>query len=145
MEIVELKAEEYEQIDVLWKKLNRLHGKLSQNFKRYFAAFTFEKRMKSLLCKEHKTIYVAQDDKGKFIGYCIASIDRGKGEIDSIYIEPRYRKQGIGRSLIQNSLDWLRAKQCETIHIYVAEGNESALDFYKQFGFLKRFVVLQNQ
>jgi diamine N-acetyltransferase len=144
MKIVELEKTEYVKIKVLWEKLNRLHEELSGNFKDHFASFTFEKRMESLLCKEHLIIFAAQD-KTNYIGYCIASIDRNKGEIDSIYIDPSHQKQRIGALLIQKALNWLHEKKCKEISVSVAEGNESVLDFYKKFGFHKRFVVLQRK
>jgi diamine N-acetyltransferase len=142
MNIIELDRGKYKKIKGLWENLNRLHGELSENFKNHFASFTFEKRMQSLLCKEHLTIFVAADHS-EYLGYCIVSLEKGRGEIDSIYIDSIYRKQGIGAKLIQEALSWLSEKQCNVVNVSVAEGNESVLEFYKQFGFYKSSVVLQ--
>ena len=41
------------------------------------------------------------------VGYCISTIEKKVGEIDSIYIEEKYRENGYGTQLIENSKKWL--------------------------------------
>ena len=46
---------------------------------------------------------------------------------------------------MNKALEWLKAHQCNEVAIYIAEGNESVLPFYRKFGFFERFVVMQNK
>ena len=140
MEIKQISRDNYHLIKEMWAKLNRLHGQLSNNFKNHFESFTFEKRMQPLLKKKHLSIFIATDTT-EDLGYCIVSADDGQGEIDSIYIEPAYRKRKIGSSLIKKAMDWFDSVGCDSVSISVADGNDSVLDFYQSFGFY-RFAVL---
>jgi ribosomal protein S18 acetylase RimI-like enzyme len=101
MEIKELSRDNYHLIKEMWAKLNRLHGELSNNFKNHFESFTFEKRMQPLFEKKHLSVFIATDTT-EHVGYCIVSAENGKGEIDSIYIEPEFRKQGIGSAFVKH-------------------------------------------
>jgi len=142
MDIIELDRKRLQDVKGLWEELNSHHGRLSSNFKEHFDSFTFEDRIKKLTDSAHLSIFVATHD-GSYIGYCIVTADKDKGEIDSIYIQPTYQGQGIGERLMQKALDWFNERECSELMIYVAEGNESVLEFYEKFGFRKRFVVLQ--
>ena len=56
------------------------------------------------------------------------------GEIDSLFVEEKYRKCGLGDMLMNLAIDWLNSNQAKTKVIAVAEGNEKVMDFYKKFG-----------
>jgi len=144
MNIIKLDRKRITDIKGLWEELNALHGRLSQNFKEHFDSFTFEDRVRQLEEKSNLSLFVA-DDKGTYVGYCIVTSDKRKGEIDSIYIQPIYQGKGIGNQLMMKAIDWLKNRNCRDINIYVAEGNESVLGFYEKYGFKKRAVVLQKR
>ena len=143
IKIQELHRDNLPQIKPLWQELNAHHGARTTHFKNHFATFTFEQRIEKLLSKDNLIIYLAQDNEVS-IGYCIATAAQDQGEIDSLYIQQSYRGQKIGEQLMTKALDWLNAQGCKEIRIYIAAGNESVLDFYRQFGFAERFVVMQN-
>ena len=141
MEILELDRSRLPEIEDLWKELNAHHARRSSNFKRYFETLTFQDRLKQLLYKENLALFVSSD-AGVYVGYCIVTAERNKGEIDSIYVKANHRGQRIGHELMGRALEWLRTKDCTDIVIYVAEGNEQALSFYERYGFSKRFTVM---
>ncbi|MCP3926153.1 MAG: GNAT family N-acetyltransferase [Desulfobacterales bacterium] len=142
MKIQILDKEHLYEIEDLWKELNDLHRELSTDFKEHFELFTFEKRCEQLYEKDELRVFVACVEE-KNIGYCIVTQDRNDGEVDSLFIQKRYRGQDVGNQLMQNGLKWLNEKQCTNIKIHVAEGNEFAIGFYEKFGFKKRFTTLQ--
>ena len=57
----------------------------------------------------------------------------------------------IGKELMTQSLQWLEENKVENIHIYVAVGNEEALEFYHKFGFrpstykLKKIIQIKEE
>ena len=140
--IVEIPREKIDEIEPLWKELNFLHYEKSSHFKDHFASFTFEERRNKLLHMERIVIFAAKTD-AKLVGYCVASINGKRGEIDSLYLKNEYHGKNIGRQLTEKAMNWLNAHNCSEINVYVAQGNEVALPFYEQFGFKKRFHVLQ--
>lgn len=131
-------------IKPLWRKLNELHLKDSHFCKDHYKKFTFEER-----CRKFDEI---DDDKIRIeiitagdipVGYCIATIEKSTGEIDSLFVEQEYRSKGYGGRLVENSLHWLRSKNCTKIQVAIAEGHESVFGFYQKYGFYPRMTYLQ--
>ncbi len=144
MNIRKIEKNDISLIRPMWEELNKHHGTLSTNFKEHFYSFTFEVRQQQIKKKEDIAVFVAEVENAR-IGYCIVSVDDKLGEIDSIFIEPEYRKKGIGERLISEAETWLKSKNIEKINISVAEGNESVFDFYYKQGYLKRFTVFEKK
>jgi diamine N-acetyltransferase len=133
-------------IKPLWKKLNIVHMADSHYFKEYYRTMTFEKRIGKFVTFSADAVFI----EGVFssssttpVGYCISTVEKEKGEIDSLFIEEPYRKCGYGAQLVGNSIQWLKERGCTTIRVAVAEGHESVFGFYKQFGFYPRLTYLQ--
>jgi len=132
------------RIKTLWEKLNEIHLKDSNYFKDHYLAFTFEQRCEKFNEIEDCNIRIELLlDNNKEVGYCISTIEKNIGEIDSLFIEEEYRHNGYGQSLVENSIKWLELNNCEKIVVSVAEGHESVFDFYKKFKFYPRMTYLQ--
>ncbi len=135
-------------IKPLWEQLNSQHLCLSPNFKDYYKTLTFQDRKRAIMQRAAGIeIHVELGyNENVLIGYCISSIDRSLvGEIDSIFVEEKHRNQGIGTSLMKNSLDWLTSKSSKKNIVSVAVGNEQAYGFYAKFGFLPRRTMLEQK
>jgi ribosomal protein S18 acetylase RimI-like enzyme len=142
MEIVELSKEQLNEIEPLWLELNVHHSQRSKNFGQHFESYTFEKRSKSLLAAEDLKVFAAKTNSS-LVGYCIASLNNGAGEIDSIYIKQSFQNASLGKQLTNSAISWLTGLGCKKISVSVAEGNEEAIPFYEKLGFKRRFHVLQ--
>jgi len=142
MEIIEFDRSRLPEIEGLWRELNAHHAQHASNFKNYFETLTFESRIKQLQHKENLSLLVSSDS-GEYVGYCIATTDKSKGEIDSIYVKAGHRGQKIGHQLITRAMDWLRLHHCSEIVLYVAEGDEEVLGFYEKYGFAKRYTIME--
>ena len=121
-----------------------MHLEDSHYFKDHYRNNTFEKRSEKFLEIEDKNIHIeiiVDDDIPA--GYCISTIDKSAGEIDSIFIEEKYRKYKLGTKLLENSIRWLKENNCIKISVAVAEGHESVLGFYEKAGFYPRLIYLQ--
>ena len=146
IEFLLLEPGEMALVKPLWQKLNAHHRSRSQHFARFYAKFTFEDRMAAIL--EHQNprlrIEVARDaDTQELVGYCISSVSESfEGEVDSIYIEPQYRKMKIGDRLMTGSLKWMEALGVKKKKITVAHGNEETFGFYEKYGFYPRLTIL---
>jgi len=91
---------------------------------------------------ENLVVFAAKVNS-ELVGYCIASSTNGVGEVDSLYINPRFQGASLGLQLTEAALSWLRELGCSQISVAVSVGNEEAIPFYGKFGFKKRFHVLQ--
>ena len=139
-----LDKENLGSIQKLWEGLNAHHLANSTYFKDFYSQYTFEKRAKQLIKREKLIAYVAESD-GKKVGYCVATVDGGAGEIDSLFVDEAYRGKGVGKELTSLALKWLDKQNCETIRVSIAQGNENAFGFYRHFGFAERCTVLQKR
>ncbi len=149
-QIISGNGRDLDTVQSLWEKLNRMHSELSSHFQDRFREMDWEERKLKLQkkAKEMLVEYVINNANRQVIGYCISSIDKEDdktGEIDSIYIEASYRKSGFGKQLMGNALKWLNEKGAKTQRILVAAGNESVLEYYRQFGFYPLLIVLQKK
>jgi len=77
-------------------------------------------------------VEVYENGRGVF-GYSIASKNDGH-RIDYLHILRHSRKQGIGRELVENALDWLG--DIEPVSLTVVPYNTPAKEFWESLGFI---------
>jgi ribosomal protein S18 acetylase RimI-like enzyme len=134
-------------VEPLWNKLNKHHQMNSRYFPDKFMNLTFDIRKKKFISDANKELridLVKDLETETFVGYCITTITIDKiGEIDSLYVEPEFRKFGIGDKLMSRSIEWLDSKNVRIKIIGIAEGNEQVLDFYKKYDFYVRRTILE--
>ncbi|AQS06637.1 GNAT family N-acetyltransferase [Clostridium beijerinckii] len=137
--IVENGINEIELMKSLWEQLNSIHYNKSVHFKKKYDRFTFDKRIESI-CKKAKNGVVKLDmlldnETENYVGYCLSSIEDNLGEIESIFVEKKYRKLKLGDKLIKNALSWFESNDITDIQINVVYANDEALPFYSNYGF----------
>lgn len=148
--IIRIDKTKIDSIKPLWEKLKNMHTDISPYFNERFKKMNWESR-KSDLFKKSKKIYieyVVSKKSNHIIGYCISTISKENnkvGEIDSIFVERKYRNYGLGKQLIKNSIKWLNNQKIETQRLAVGVGNEYVIDFYKQLSFFPLHIVLQRK
>jgi diamine N-acetyltransferase len=130
----------------LWEKLNEMHRERSPFFSGEYEALTFEKRKEKLLGggRTEWRAEVARTAPGReIVAYCLSSITRDlEGEIDSIYVEPAWRRFRVADTLMRHALGWLDGRGAVSKRVSVAAGNEQALPFYEFYHFYPRYIVL---
>jgi len=55
--------------------------------------------------------------------------------IDELYVEPQYRRQGIGRRAVQFVEQRARELGVQALHLEVDPGNDPALELYRRAGY----------
>lgn len=130
----------------LWEQLNAIHFTESGHFKDYYHALTFEKRCEKFLALPAGDVHIDglfPEKSTTPVGYCITTTSKRTGEIDSLFVEERFRGSGYGAALIEHSIDWMKNKGCTRMIISVAGGHESVLGFYQRFNFYPRMTILE--
>lgn len=77
----------------------------------------------------------------RVVGYSIACVSRGAGELASIAVLPAYRGRGVARALMHASLRKLCRLGVRTIWLMVRADNESAIALYRRLGFVRTATV----
>ena len=138
---------ELDLIKDLWEKLNHHHQLRSKNFHQDYLNILFEDRKDELIKKSNDgelRLDLALDNTVEnTIGYCISSFSGETGEIDSIYIEEKFRMLGIGNTLMKRALRWMDLNNVENRQVKISVGNDVAIKFYNQYGFQPKHVILK--
>lgn len=147
MIIIETNALSLDLIQPLWEKLNQ-HIMEKSCFRDHYANFTFSQRTEFLLKKSSKGdmhVVLVKDKKyGNLVAYCVTTISPdNQGEIDSIYVEEKYRGRGVGEELMKRSLGWLDKNSVQKKTINVSFDNQEVVSFYERFGFRPRSITLE--
>ena len=145
LSFITVNEREIDEIEELWEELKQYHIEKSPNFKNHYKTFTFQMRKEELISSTEKGLLfiLIAKIKEKKIGYCVASVKEGIGEIDSIYVKAKYREKYIGKMLIEKSLNWIKSKNVEKIIVNISIGNEEVFDFYSKYGFKPRLTQLE--
>lgn len=75
------------------------------------------------------------EDKAVVLGFVVFSIMYEKAEIVDIAVNPNYKGQKIGTSLLSAAIQECLASHCENITLEVRLSNMGAISFYKKNGF----------
>jgi GNAT superfamily N-acetyltransferase len=77
------------------------------------------------------------------------AIDQATGirhpNIFLVYVEPTYRRQGIGRALMEYAQSWAKAQGYTQIGLQVFTTNQPALDLYQQLGYQPRSISMMRE
>ena len=67
------------------------------------------------------------------------------GEVLELFVEEKYRGQGIGTKMLAMMEDYFKEKNCDSMWISVFAPNNTAHELYKKFGFTNRDIgMLKN-
>lgn len=96
--------------------------------------FWTKETLRNCINKEDILFYVVELEN-RIIGFSIVNLNKslGKAEIENIYILPEYRKNRIGRKLLDVILQKLKDKNYNNVNCLADE----AITFYENYGFTK--------
>ena len=139
-QLLEEFIEYFVQIDSLkWVKKQPLYG---QNY--------LEKTLKEI--RENNGTFILGKMDNQIVGLGTAIIGQldandllevaphKPGRITELFVREAYRGQGIGRKLLKELEDYLKAQGCHTIHIEVFAPNENAHKLYNKLGYTDRNI-----
>jgi ribosomal protein S18 acetylase RimI-like enzyme len=129
----------------LWERLRLFTRDTTTHFEQYYEELDFEERIAKLdKPGTEARIDVARDERsGAIVGYSIASVNADRlGELDSFYVDERFRGRGIGEGLLERSLGWMERQDPRDCVILTAYENDAVLPLYARFGFYPRLVML---
>jgi aminoglycoside 6'-N-acetyltransferase I len=92
---------------------------------------------------DSQLVLVAEAGNGKLIGFLEASIrpfvedcnTDNVGYLEGWYVEPDFRRYGIGRDLVRNAERWARKKGCTEMASDAEVGNDLSLQAHLKLGY----------
>ena len=110
--------------------LYEYYCKIEDNFEKKWA----KKEFYSFISNQDN-IFILSDPKP--VGYLMAKVTTDEIEIISILIDKKFRKIGIGKSLLNKLLSIALKKKIKNIFLEVSVENQIAINLYKKFNFIK--------
>jgi len=77
-------------------------------------------------------------DLGSVVGSILCGHDGRRGYIHHLAVSPDYRRQGIGRKLVERSLAALQAWGIQKCHIFIFNENYGGIAFWERIGWTFR-------
>jgi ribosomal protein S18 acetylase RimI-like enzyme len=62
-----------------------------------------------------------------------------------VYVDPVYRRQGIGKALLEHAQAWAQDRGYTQIGLQVFMTNRSAIDLYHQLGYVDRSISMMRE
>jgi ribosomal protein S18 acetylase RimI-like enzyme len=104
-------------------------------------AITYRNPIGTYLGGDFGLSFVAVDNK-KIVGFVMGQIEGpGKGWIQTMAVDPEYRRHKIGIKLVEALLARFRSKGIDTVHIAASWRDAGMLSFLNSLGFTRGDMV----
>jgi len=95
--------------------------------------------------KDSQFVLVAETDNGRIIGFLEASIrpfvedcdTENVGYLEGWFVEPEFRRHGIGKELVRGAEDWARNSGCKEMASDSEIGNDLSLAAHLNLGYVE--------
>lgn len=109
-------------------------GFTPENAPRFVAFATDENRLLWQWEKEHRLMFLDEED-GEICGYYSLLLkENGECELGNLSVLPKHRHQGIGTNLLKHSMDTARKQRCQVMRLSIVEENTVLRQWYEQNG-----------
>ncbi|MFD3446163.1 GNAT family N-acetyltransferase [Microbacteriaceae bacterium 4G12] len=126
-------------------KLHEYHNSKSKFFSGDYPRITFEERIEGYKTNsrygEYRIELLIESETDNILGFCIAYSKKDKGKIEVLFVDKKYRGNGLGFTLMNSVMKWFKENQIHEIELTVVYGNE-AVSFYQKFGFYPRSIIM---
>jgi ribosomal protein S18 acetylase RimI-like enzyme len=142
MEIVEATIDDLDRVAEICLQVGELHSEI-------FKKRTIEDDKKMLepiisSTDDDDIMYIAKEDH-IIKGFCIITAkskapsykNNKVGFIESMGVDKKYHKEGIGKTLINKAKEWTKEKELSKLELNVYTFNDNAVKFYENLGFEK--------
>ena len=98
--------------------------------------FWSKKQLKKWISSNDDVLLVAEDNK-KIVGFIMSAIHKPtqKVTIENIYVVEEYRKKGLAKKLLNETLKIFRKKGIKFINAFVDDKNTASFNFFKKNNF----------
>lgn len=100
-----------------------------------FKQGAYSKRRLENLSKKHPSDFLVAKLADKTVGYVIAYNKAGAIDFDSLAVDKKYRKLGIGKKLVSFMLNRFKKKGLKKASLEVRSSNKKAASFFQNLGF----------
>jgi len=130
-------------IVALWKEFMDFHKERNRFFGRSAIAHEkFAEFIAGHIANESSCVLVAELDD-LVVGHCLATISKYPpiydvveyGQIMDLAVTHKYRRKGVGETLVNAIRSWFLARGIHRVEVRVAVSNEVSVAFWRKMGF----------
>ncbi|MFQ6040665.1 MAG: GNAT family N-acetyltransferase [Candidatus Poribacteria bacterium] len=143
--IREAVLEDYEGLCEVFEEVDALHREaLPYVFREPDGPARTREYISGIIASRNATLFVAEHD-GQIIGLVHATLlkspdipiiaPRRYAVIENLAVTERFRRSGVGRSLVERVHQWVLDKGITQVELNVWEFNKGAIAFYEQLGY----------
>ncbi len=104
-----------------------------------FREYAFENRQKGF-------DMILYQIKNEIVGYMDSLVGNwGVGHILGIYVKPEHRRKGIGKMLMDKTLDEFMKSKCHKVRVEVFANNQGAIRFYLSLNFVQEGYLRKDE
>lgn len=129
--IQEMTIEDYDHVRNLWKRTEGIE----------IADTDSREGLTRFLERNPGLSFVARDGED-VVGAVLCGHDGRRGYIDQLAVSKSHRRQGIGRALVSRCIFNLMRIGIRKWHLFVLEGNEEAIIFWRKLGWASRVELV---
>ncbi|WP_129596207.1 GNAT family N-acetyltransferase [Anaerophilus nitritogenes] len=75
----------------------------------------------------------------------MSTFEGNHGQPQTLHVIEEARGRGIGKELMNRSIEWLKSNECEVIILTVSCENKYAIEFYQAMGFRPNTMEMRLQ
>ncbi|TYB31905.1 MAG: GNAT family N-acetyltransferase [Candidatus Mcinerneyibacterium aminivorans] len=127
IKIKKINIDMYEELFQLWKKIEGIglrNADKKENIEKYL--------------KRNKGYSFAAFHDGKLIGSLLAGHDGRRGYLYHLAVNPDFRRKGIAKQLLEQSIEKLKKSGIKKTHIFIFKSNKEGKKFWKAVGWKYR-------
>jgi len=119
--------ESYDEVHSLWKETEEI-GLTECDTKEGIRAYLLRNPGMSFIAKDGDVL----------VGAVLCGHDGRRGYIHHLAVCKDYRRQGLGRQLVDHCLSALKKERINKCHIFIFNTNDKGVDFWKAVGWKQR-------
>jgi ribosomal protein S18 acetylase RimI-like enzyme len=138
-------AADYDALCLLFEQADALHRRhLPRIFRQPDGPARDREYLLGLIAAEDAGLFIAEVE-GRPVGLiCVVLrespavpilVPRRYAVVDTVVVDERFRRAGIGRALMEHPAGWAAAQGAESIELNVWEFNREAIAFYERLGY----------
>jgi len=133
--IREMKPGDYQEVFALWQEAEGIG----------LSSADSEANIRKFLERNPSLSFVALHN-GRITGTILCGHDGRRGYIYHLFVDERHRNKGLGRRLVEKSLERLREEGIEKCHLFVFAWNELGRNFWVNTGWtLREDIVVMSK
>lgn len=155
MKIREAKLDEVEEIAILMEQVAMVHYEGRPQIFKKNSKEVIKNNVIEILEDSEENILVAVDEKLHICGVLIYRIKEVKDHvnvkdfkiiwIDELVVDTKYRKNGIGKLLMNKAEEIARTEKCIRLELNCWNFNENAIKFYEKIGMIKQRIIMEKE